>query len=153
LLRHREKKQKNCRNSISNIITEHEVSTGGCALLFPFSDAKICERTKGCRTLFPASSKDREIENMTARKLVIGSALVLGTAFMTAMSASAAPLPHGHYAQHRNWNGDRGLYNYTGSKGDPDARATQPSDNPVDNPSLTGGGSMGYNKCGGHPAC
>jgi hypothetical protein len=126
-------------------------------LPFRFCDAKLCERTKAWRALFPVSSQNREIERMTARKaarkLVVGSALVLGTAFMTAMSASAATLAHGHYSHHRNWNGDGGLYNYTGNKGDPDAGATQPSDNPVDNPSLTGGGSMGYNKCGGHPAC
>ena len=89
---------------------------------------------------------------MTARKLVIGSALVLGTAFMTAMNASGATLAQGHYSHHRNLNGNGGLYNYTG-KGDPNAGAAQPSDNPVDNPSLTGGGSIGYNKCGGHPAC
>jgi len=55
---------------------------------------------------------------------------------------------HASVPQHRsNVAPDRPLYNLA-----PNAGIVSPA-NPIDNPSLTGGGSAGYNECAGHPRC
>jgi hypothetical protein len=80
-------------------------------------------------------------------------------AFIAAVALSSIASPAFAYttAHHRHDYAHRAFYNYR-----PDAGyranaavvpAAGPVDNPVDNPATTGGGSMGYNACAGHPSC
>lgn len=65
-------------------------------------------------------------------------------------------------AAHRHHYAHRPLYDYGGyqptdrvAPGAENApgNSVQNSGNPVDQPSLTGGGTAGYNECAGHPRC
>jgi hypothetical protein len=51
---------------------------------------------------------------MTAKELIVGSALLVGAPFVAAVATSSATQAQGYYY---HWSGDRyrGLYNYYGS--------------------------------------
>jgi hypothetical protein len=53
---------------------------------------------------------------MTAKELIVGSAIVLGAAFTAAVGTSSAALAQGYYGYRHHWRGHRyrGLYNYYG---------------------------------------
>jgi hypothetical protein len=80
--------------------------------------------------------KDKMI---TKTKLALIAAIGLAS---VATPAFAYTVHHHHYYAHRYNAGYRANANV-------DSGAAINSDDP----SLTGGGSLGYNKCGGHPAC
>ena len=56
---------------------------------------------------------------MTAKELIVGSAIVLGAAFTAALGTSSATLAQGYYGYHHHWRGHRyrGLYNEYGGYG------------------------------------
>jgi hypothetical protein len=54
-------------------------------------------------------------------------------------------------ARHRYHYAHRAVSNYQTGAGYRANAAVVPD--PVDNPATTGGGSMGYNQCAGHPSC
>lgn len=76
-------------------------------------------------------------------KLAVTAAVALATIGSPAFAAHR----HHHYVSNRPV--------YTDYARNPGAHAQDalPASNPTDDPALTGGGSLGYNKCGGHPAC
>lgn len=63
-----------------------------------------------------------------------------------ALTSIASPA-FAHTTVHRHGNRYRQIYNYR-----PDPRPARTAD-PVDDPAMTGGGSVGYNACAGHPRC
>jgi hypothetical protein len=58
-------------------------------------------------------------QTMTAKKLIIGSVLLVGAAFMAAAGTSSLAQAQGYYGYHPYWYGPRyrGLYNYYGGDG------------------------------------
>lgn len=56
---------------------------------------------------------------MTAKELIVGSALLVGAAFTAAVGMSSATLAQGYYGYHRHWYGPSfgGLYDYYGGYG------------------------------------
>jgi hypothetical protein len=81
-------------------------------------------------------------------KLTFVAAIALASMALPAFAQTATTAAYQHrYAHNRSVRNDysRGENAY--------ARVPAPSSNPVDDPAMTGGGSMGYNACAGHPRC
>lgn len=81
-------------------------------------------------------------------KFAFMAAVALLSIASPALAWTARTAPHRHVY---HFAPNRPVYNYA-----PDLGVASPSngvDNPVDNPATTGGGSMGYNACAGHPSC
>lgn len=74
---------------------------------------------------------------MTAKQLIIGSALVLGATFTAALGVSSPTLAQGYYGYHHHWYGHRGLYNYYGGFSRPDTMRGGPG------PRVGGGSGTG----------
>lgn len=75
-------------------------------------------------------------------KFAFVAAVTLATLASPAFAWTARTTPHRHLY---NYVPDGPVYNYA-----PDPSGVP---DPVNNPSTTGGGSLGYNKCAGHPSC
>jgi hypothetical protein len=78
-------------------------------------------------------------------KLAFTAALALASIGSLALGQTAASAAHRHHHYvHHVYSADAGYR--------ANASVTPAAVNP-DDPALTGGGSLGFNKCGGHPAC
>jgi hypothetical protein len=75
--------------------------------------------------------------NMSKFALIAAVALASVSPFALVYAATSYRHRHVH----------RPVYHYRSEAVDP------PALNPVDDPAMTGGGSMGYNECAGHPRC
>ena len=81
-------------------------------------------------------------------KLALLAVIATATIASPAFAQDATAVTHRHHYVHRSVNNDRPGYQAYARV----APAGNPTD-PVNNPAMTGGGSMGYNACAGHPAC
>ncbi len=76
---------------------------------------------------------------MTAKELMVGSALLVGAAFTAAVGTSSVTLAQGYYGYHHHGYGRhyRGLYNYYGGYSQPDVSRGGPG------PRVGSGSGMG----------
>jgi hypothetical protein len=72
-------------------------------------------------------------------------ALVAAVALASIAPPALAHTVHRHHYAHRHV--------YSADAGYQANASVKPAAVDSDDPSLTGGGSLGFNKCGGHPAC
>lgn len=72
----------------------------------------------------------------------------LKLAIVTAIAL--ASVPSAAFAQNYRMAPHRPLYNYAAPRS---VAPDHPDPHAVDEPSLTGGGTEGYNECAGHPRC
>jgi hypothetical protein len=80
-------------------------------------------------------------------KAGVVAAAVLASVASLVLSQTAATAAHRHHYTHRH------VYNYRADTGYQANAAVRPTVDPVNDPTLTGGGSPGYNVCAGHPTC
>jgi hypothetical protein len=81
-------------------------------------------------------------------KLALLAILVLATIASPAFAQDVTSVAYRHHYAHRLVNNDR-----PGYRANARVAPTGNPGNPVNDPAMTGGGSMGYNACAGHPAC
>lgn len=76
---------------------------------------------------------------MTAKELLVGSAVLIGAAFTAAMGTSTTALARGYYGYHHHHHGHHyhGLYNYYGGYRRPDVTSGGPG------PRVQAGSGMG----------
>jgi hypothetical protein len=80
-------------------------------------------------------------------KLALLAVAALATIASPAFAQEAPSVAYRHHYSHRPVNNDRPGYRANARV------APTGNGNPVNDPAMTGGGSMGYNACAGHPAC
>jgi hypothetical protein len=84
-------------------------------------------------------------------KFACVAALALASVASPAFAQAATTTAHRHHSMHRPVHSSRANSGY-GAYGSI-APAAGPAVNPTDDPTMTGGGSAGYNVCAGHPRC
>lgn len=82
-----------------------------------------------------------------ASKFAFVAAVALASVAPPALAQSSRTVHHRHVY---NYAPGQRAYDYVPNAG---TSNTGTVDKPVDNPVTTGGGSMGYNQCAGHPSC
>jgi hypothetical protein len=82
-------------------------------------------------------------------KIALLAVVAFATIASPAFAQDATTVAYRHHHAHRPVNNDRQGYRANARVSPPN----NPTGNPVDDPAMTGGGSMGYNACAGHPSC
>jgi hypothetical protein len=80
-------------------------------------------------------------------KLAFIAAAALASIASPVLAQAATTAAHRHHYTHRSVYNNRTDAGYRAHAG------VAPAANPVDDPSMTGGGNAGYNACAGHPRC
>lgn len=80
-------------------------------------------------------------------KLAVIAAVAAASMALPVVAQAATTTVHRHHHVHRT------VANQPASAGYRANAAVAPAVDPVDDPSMTGGGTPGYNACAGHPRC